>query len=226
MSDCSTSTSANTHEATQSHNRRHCGRPPVLAETERRDRIFNAAELVLKDHGYAGASMDRIAQCSNMSKKTLYHMFSSKQEMVEQLLRDRLLLSDLRDLTLEGETVEDQLVFGLQALGETMMEEKRLNLIRVVIAEVSRNPEVSRFLRDFFSSENAQFPLRLWLQKLSDTGRIEIGNVGEASDILFGSALATFILFELSHCRPRQAWQDSPAYIRKVVRMFLSGLKP
>jgi len=197
----------------------------VLCEAERRDRIFDAAEQVLQKHGYSGASMDRIAQCSNMSKKTLYHMFSSKQEMVEQLLRDRLLLSGLRDLELQGETIEDKLVFGLQALGTTMMEEKRLNLIRVVISEVSRNPEASRFVREFFSSENGPFPLRLWLEKFCDQGLLVIEDVEEASDILFGGALATFVLCELSHCRPRQYWRENPEYLHKVVAMFLKELK-
>lgn len=201
--------------------RRHCGRPPVLCETERRDRIFDAAELVLQEHGYSGASMDRIAQCSNMSKKTLYHMFSSKQEMVELLLQDRLLLSGLRDLELVGETVEDKLVFGLEALSVAMMTEKRLGLIRVVIAEVSRNPEVSRFVREFFSSAAGPFPLRAWLERLVADGELYVDDTQAASDMLFGAALATSMLCELSHCRSKPAWQETPDYLHRVVRMFL-----
>lgn len=224
MSDLASPSSTALRDENSLQGRRQCGRPPVLCETERRDRILDAAEQVLQEHGYSGASMDRIAQCSNMSKKTLYHMFSSKQEMVEQLLHDRLLLSGLRDLELKGETVEDQLVYGLQALGATMMEEKRLNLIRVVISEVSRNPEASRFVREFFSSQNGPFPLRLWLERLCDRGLLKIDDVEEASDMLFGSALATFILCELSHCRPKQYWRDNPDYLHRVVAMFLKGL--
>lgn len=205
--------------------RKHCGRPPVLCETERRERIFDAAEIVLQKYGYSGASMDRIAQCSNMSKKTLYHMFASKQEMVELLLRDRLLLSGMRDLELRGDTVEDRLVYGLEALSVAMMAEKRLSLIRVVIAEVSRNPEVSRFVREFFSSAAGPFPLRVWLERLVEDGSLVIGDVEEASDMLFGSALATSVLCELSHCRTKQYWEGQTGYLRKVVRMFLAGLE-
>ncbi|ETC99738.1 MULTISPECIES: TetR/AcrR family transcriptional regulator [Asaia] len=205
--------------------RKHCGRPPVLCETERRDRIFDAAEIVLQEYGYSGASMDRIAQCSNMSKKTLYHMFASKQEMVELLLRDRLLLSGLRDLELRGDTVEDKLVYGLEKLAVAMMTEKRLSLIRVVIAEVSRNPEVSRFVREFFSSAAGPFPLRVWLERFVDEGTLAIDDVEEASDLLFGASLATSMLCELSHCRPRQHWDETPRYLRRVVRMFLCGLE-
>ncbi|WP_222547364.1 TetR/AcrR family transcriptional regulator [Asaia lannensis] len=205
--------------------RKHCGRPPVLCETERRERIFDAAEIVLQQYGYSGASMDRIAQCSNMSKKTLYHMFASKQEMVELLLRDRLLLSGMRDLELLGDTVEDRLVYGLEALSVAMMAEKRLSLIRVVIAEVSRNPEVSRFVREFFSSAAGPFPLRVWLERLVEDGSLVIGDVEEASDMLFGSALATSVLCELSHCRTKQYWEGQTEYLRKVVRMFLAGLE-
>lgn len=205
--------------------RKHCGRPPVLCETERRERIFDAAEIVLQKYGYSGASMDRIAQCSNMSKKTLYHMFASKQEMVELLLRDRLLLSGMCDLELHGETVEDRLVYGLEALSVAMMAEKRLSLIRVVIAEVSRNPEVSRFVREFFSSAAGPFPLRVWLERLVEDGSLVIDDVEEASDMLFGSALATSVLCELSHCRTKQYWEGQTGYLRKVVRMFLAGLE-
>ncbi|GEL01918.1 hypothetical protein SSA02_10810 [Swaminathania salitolerans] len=167
--------------------------------------------------------MDRIARCSNMSKKTLYHMFASKQEMVELLLKDRLLLSELRDLRLQGETVEAQLIFGLEALRDAMMEEKRLNLIRVVIAEVSRNPEVSRFVREFFSSASEPFPLKIWLTRLRDEGRIRVDDIEEASDMLYGSALATLMLCELTHCRPVNYWRDNPDYIPRAVRSFLVG---
>ncbi|MFC0500861.1 TetR/AcrR family transcriptional regulator [Asaia krungthepensis] len=205
--------------------RRHCGRPPVLCETERREKILDAAEIVLQQHGYSGASMDRIAQCSNMSKKTLYHMFESKQDMMEHLLRDRLLLSGLRDLELCGETVEDRLVYGLEALAVAMMAEKRLSLIRVVIAEVSRNPEVSRFVREFFSSAAGPFPLRVWLERMVEEGSLHVEDVEQASDMLFGGALATSMLCELSHCRPRQYWDETPGYLRRVVRMFLHGLE-
>lgn len=204
--------------------RRHSGRPSVLCEDVRRELIFNAVETVLQTHGYGGASMDRIAQSSNMSKKTLYHMFSSKQEMVEHLLRDRLLLPGLSDLDLKGETVEEQLVFGLNALSDEMLEEKRMSLIRVVIAEVSRNPEVSQFVREFFSSASALFPLKIWMQRLKDQGKLAINDVDEASDLLFGSALATSILCELSHCQPIMFGRDNRAYITRAVRHFLSGL--
>lgn len=201
--------------------RQHSGRPPVLCEEVRRERILDSAESVLQKYGYRGASMDKIARHSGMSKKTLYTMFSSKQEMIEHLLHDRLMLADLQNLKLKGDTVESQLIFGLKALRSALMKEKRLSLLRLVIGETSRSHEADQVVRDFFSGASAVFPLKMWLRRLKQEGTLAITDVETASDMLFGFALASELLSELLHCRTNHSYRDHDAYVAATVQAFL-----
>ena len=68
------------------------GRPRLLDETTRRDRLVAAAEHVFVEMGYGAASMDDIARRAGMSKKTIYQVFETKQESVrggDQLAKGR-----------------------------------------------------------------------------------------------------------------------------------------
>ena len=49
--------------------------------------IFDAALKVFAEHGFHNATMDEIAQVSQVAKGTLYRYFSSKEDLLEQLLR-------------------------------------------------------------------------------------------------------------------------------------------
>ncbi|WP_367159829.1 TetR/AcrR family transcriptional regulator [Kozakia baliensis] len=204
--------------------RRTCGRPPVLGECERRERILDAADIALQTYGYQNTSMDRIAQCSCMSKKTLYQMFDSKQVLFETLLKERLLVTELHGLTLLGDTVEEQLIYGVSCFADTLLEEKRVNLMRVIITEVSRQPEIGAFVRELFASSSKPHPLRKWLKDFSDQGKIRLNNLDDDTDILFGMTVGTIFLCELTHCRPSKTPTEKKAFISSAVRIFLRGL--
>lgn len=72
-------------------------------------RILEAALDVFSAQGFAGATVDRIAEAAGMSKPNLLYYFASKEEMHAALL-DRLLeawLEPLRALDPAGEPVEE-----------------------------------------------------------------------------------------------------------------------
>ena len=66
---------------------------PVAGSVRRRDpvgkrqKIFDAALAVFAEQGFHTATMDDIAKASHVAKGTLYRYFSSKEELLEQLLR-------------------------------------------------------------------------------------------------------------------------------------------
>ena len=47
----------------------------------RRERLIAAAEHVFVEMGYGAASMDGIARRAGMSKKTIYQVFETKQDL-------------------------------------------------------------------------------------------------------------------------------------------------
>jgi AcrR family transcriptional regulator len=57
---------------------------------ENRDRILEKAEEMFMRYGFRSVSMDDIATNLGMSKKTLYHYFSDKDEMVEEVIVQKI----------------------------------------------------------------------------------------------------------------------------------------
>jgi AcrR family transcriptional regulator len=52
---------------------------------QREEMLLNVARKMLVDHGYAGLSMDRIAELTEYSKGVVYQHFSSKEDLVTAL---------------------------------------------------------------------------------------------------------------------------------------------
>ena len=77
----------------------------VRCDTARREKIMSAATRSVVKYGYQATSMDRVAHGSGMSKKTVYRMFSSKQELFETLLQEKLLRKEPQDLPREGKNL-------------------------------------------------------------------------------------------------------------------------
>ena len=64
------------------------GRPRQMLEAERRRQLIAAAADLFLHKGYHATTMDDVARCAGMSKKTVYQVFSSKAELFDALLSD------------------------------------------------------------------------------------------------------------------------------------------
>lgn len=64
------------------------GRPRVSRD-QQRARLFDAAERVFERHAYEGASVLEIVREAGMSTRTFYEYYDSKDDLVEDLARDR-----------------------------------------------------------------------------------------------------------------------------------------
>ena len=62
------------------------GRPPVMEPETRRRRVLDAAAAIFAEHGYAEASIEEIARACGMSRKTIYGLYPSKEELLSALL--------------------------------------------------------------------------------------------------------------------------------------------
>jgi TetR/AcrR family transcriptional regulator len=78
-------------------------------QTEKRDRILEAALEVFSAHGFRGATIDQIAEAAGMSKPNLLYYFRSK-EAIHETLMQRLLdtwLAPLRELDDVGDPMTE-----------------------------------------------------------------------------------------------------------------------
>lgn len=63
-------------------------RGPAAAADPSRDRLFAAAATAFAAHGFAGTSVDRIADAAHLNKAMIYYHFRSKSGLYREILRD------------------------------------------------------------------------------------------------------------------------------------------
>jgi len=126
------------------------GRPTQShAETEaRRLQILNAALSVFSAHGFEAARIDEIARKAGVAKGTIYLYYPNKQAMFEALVRTAAepLLGDLSLLAKDARLPARELFQRVFALfRKQVLGTERKLIIRLVIAEGSRFPELAAF---------------------------------------------------------------------------------
>ncbi|MEJ5116619.1 TetR/AcrR family transcriptional regulator [Gluconobacter cerinus] len=199
-----------------------CDHNGSVDDVERKTRILNAASSMLTTHGYHAASMDSIAACSGMSKKTLYQFFESKKSLFETLIIERL-FAPLPYTPVETDPLPQQLQMMMTLLAEQLLNEERLGLLKSIITETTRNPAVRQIVTDLFHLSGRALPVQQWLTKQAEAGHLHIENVEEAADLLFSMTLGGPLLAHLTHCKPPKEGENLIQFIAYGIQTFLKA---
>ena len=131
-------------------------------ETAARERILEAAFAAFTKSGYATTSTLEIATRARVSKRELYSLVGSKQEMLIACISERAKRFDVpADLPVlrDRETLEQALAtFGTRLIHEAS-DPTVIAVFRLAIAEVTHAPEVARAL-DSIAREKSRAALR------------------------------------------------------------------
>jgi TetR/AcrR family transcriptional repressor of mexJK operon len=125
-----------------------------LGRTERKRAAITeaATELFLRD-GYRGTSMDDIASAAGVSKQTVYKQFTEKEQLfchvVEALVNAASdpVYDAVRGLHVTGD-LETELRAVARRQLELVLEPRLMQLRRLVIAEVTRFPQLGKVFFD------------------------------------------------------------------------------
>lgn len=203
------------------------GRAKVISHEERRGRILEAAGQLFVDEGYASTNMERIAQSSGMSKKTLYQMFESKEALFAALVCDVEVSEPIEPVQTDAsQTPEHLLTEALIRITAWVLAPRQIGLTRLVIAESRNAPELaSRFRKQ--GIETGRQILLAHLRVIRDLHRVKRENLDQAASILFGAAVGDLQLRALTGEDIDAERQDSVMRERlsSVVNLVLSDLK-
>ena len=109
----------------------------------KREAIIQAATQAFQEFGVNGTSMDKLAELANVSKRTVYNHFSTKEELVMHLVTQQwqtaiLNINKKYDATLGlDEQLQDLILQDI----EFMVSESHLDLARVAIGHFFYEPE-------------------------------------------------------------------------------------
>jgi TetR/AcrR family transcriptional regulator of autoinduction and epiphytic fitness len=190
----------------------------------KRQAILNAAVAEFQHCGFAGASMDAIAERAQVSKRTVYNHFVSKENLFEQatvLLWSRSKSASTVPFT-PHRPLAEQLAQIAQQSWAYYQQDDFIELARVVIGEYIRQPE--RAVAAMAQLEQQEGGLETWLKAATAAGMLDIPDLKLAASQFWG-LFKTFSfwpkVFQLGSYDPQQQ-----QIIESNVAMFLAFYRP
>jgi TetR/AcrR family fatty acid metabolism transcriptional regulator len=115
-----------------------------VAPEDKRRRIVDAAVRVFAEKGFHTSRVSEVSAEAGVAHGLLYHYFKSKDELLETVFREtwQALLDALREVEESGEPAREQLRKVAAIVLRTWTREP--DLVRVLVREVTRSPQVQR----------------------------------------------------------------------------------
>lgn len=149
--------------------------PPTRLTDRKRDAIVQAAIAEFREHGFSGTSMDRVAAAADVSKRTVYNHFPSKDELFEAILDhlwDRS--HSLADVAYDAaRPLRTQLLAVLEQKMELLNDASFIDLSRVAIAEMMHMPERAQAMVARLSEKEEGLPR--WIRAAQQDGALRAG---------------------------------------------------
>lgn len=195
----------------------------------KRDQIREGAQRVFLQRGFAGASTDAIASEAGVSKQTLYVYYASKEELLVDVMRHLIhdnpqnRIPTVDEVSLGTyEEVRRTLSLLARRLIADLMQPDYLALIRVVIAEIPRLPQLGPLFRSALP-ERVLATISAILESAQQGGVIEAVDM-EAASRMFVGALLTYAIYDGLLVADEQPQPPAPERIEAVVDMFMKAI--
>jgi AcrR family transcriptional regulator len=121
------------------------GRPPKELAGAVEERILDAARKVFLERGFAGASIDEIAETAHAGKPTIYARFNGKEALFTAVVMQRVAanVAGVEAHAPTGATIEQRLrSVAVSLLGWILLSDS-IGLMRIAIAEAARFPDLA-----------------------------------------------------------------------------------
>jgi len=200
-------------------------RRQVGDEIPARERILNAAFSAFMERGYAETSTLEIATRARVSKRELYALFGSKQDMLAACIgaRAKRLQApvDLAEPHDREALVRALASFGTQLLRETT-DPTVIAVFRLAIAEAVRAPEVARALHSI-GVETSRAALREVMARARSAGLLG-GQPAEMAEhfagLLWGNLMPGLLLGVAERPGPREIARRAAAAAAAFLQLY------
>lgn len=196
--------------------------PPTRLTDRKREAIVQAAIAEFREHGFAGTSMDRVAAAADVSKRTVYNHFPSKDELFEAILAQMWEHSHAQaEIRYDvGRPLRAQLLAVLEQKMQMLDDASFIDLSRVAMAELMHTPERARALVDRLSEKEEGLPQ--WLRAAQQHGRLRAGvDTNYAAHQLHGMVKSFAFWPQLAMGQPPLAPALRQQVLEDAVDMFL-----
>ena len=151
----------------------------------KRGQIIDAAVAEFREKGFAGASMDRISARADVSKRTVYNHFCSKEVLfraIMDIMAERM--NSAFDVAYDpGQPIRVQLVALGWAEGNLMVDPDFMKLARMVVGETMRDPALAAEMNEKMA-RIAVF--REFIEAAAGDGALKVDDAERATDQFLG----------------------------------------
>jgi AcrR family transcriptional regulator len=163
---------------------------------KKEQQILQGALVEFLENGYAGTSMDRIAQAAGVSKQTVYSHFKGKEDLFKALIKkvadDKFQLVWAQPLKGNPEKVLKEL--ALRLLKEVKNRE-HLSFIHLLITESKKHPDLGKL----FLANVAKPAIVLLANYLQETPQLSLENPQAVAHIFVGTLINFVLTQEMLH---------------------------
>lgn len=125
------------------------GRPSASMAGEVEERILDAATSMFLEYGFAGTSLERIAEKASAGKATVYSRYAGKEALFSEVVR-RSVERSMRIIqeAPQSDTLPERLTFATRALVTRLLSDEVIGLIRMVVADAPRFPLLAQLAHE------------------------------------------------------------------------------
>ncbi|MUG96325.1 TetR family transcriptional regulator [Scytonema sp. UIC 10036] len=176
--------------------------PERKLSEEKVEAILSGAIQEFLTHGYAATTMDRVTAAAGVSKATVYSYFQDKEGLFTALIQQLIIkqyqaaFNPQKALSAEGEASDLLRQLAVSVLESATKDERVLGLIRLVVGESGRFPELARaFVR------NMEKPALDDLSKFLACSHLNLPDPEASARIFLGTLVHFILIQEICHGR-------------------------
>lgn len=188
----------------------------------KRQAILNAAKSAFQESGVQGTSMDELAARAQVSKRTVYNHFESKEALVIHLLTDlwKQATSDTGFEYCVQTPLNAQLVKLLESEIAVVNSAEYLNLARVAFGHYFYHPDTLQ--QQMAQFDKKQTALYAWLVAAKEDGKLTYSDPEFAMSQLHNLIKGSCFWPQLIQVAPLLTQEESSQLAQETANMFLA----
>jgi TetR/AcrR family transcriptional regulator of autoinduction and epiphytic fitness len=198
---------------------------PKLTD-RKREAIVQAATALFRAHGFDGTSMDKVSAAADVSKRTLYNHFPSKEELFAEILRQlwQSSAAQLEQAYRPDRPLREQLMALAQQKMALLNDDDFLDLARVAIAATIHSPERAQEMLQRLGDKESG--LLAWIREARRDGRLQSCDPVQAAQQL--EALLKGFAFwpQVAMGQPKLGPRAQREVCSEAVALFLARYAP
>jgi len=192
-----------------------------LTELKRED-IIEAAVHEFRTNGFRATSMDRIAKTAQVSKRTVYNHFESKETLFQAITQELCdIVTHVSDYSYESDTsIETQLRIIAEQQMDLITSNDFQSTIKMITTESFASPALTK--ENFENFQESSIGVVKWITAATKDGKLSVTDPIMAGQ-QFLALIEAFALWPQLHgFKPTPTKKEQKVVIDSTVLMFMN----